>query len=269
MIPTYSTQQKRTVRITVTIVILIFFVINVIEAQGILNTEKYEQNLQKKFGLSGTFSYEGARGNSNLNKTDFEMLMNYHTGDNIFRLVGGFNYLNSTGDAITSSIYSQLRYNRIYTKRLQSFTFLQIQKNDILLVKARELAGAGLRIALIRKDSAKIKFDIGLGGMYEHELLNGSNPYIPADAAHDYFRMSDFLSFRYRHKNISIIDVMYYQPLMTRFSDFRYYNDLSLQFRIKKYLFFETGFVYRYDSRPPGNIKTADMSVKNGIVFNF
>ena len=237
--------------------------------QGILNTEKYEQNLKKAFSLGGTFGYEGARGNSDLNKTDFEFFSSYKIQSHIFRFVGGFNYLNSSGETITSDIYGQVRYNHVFTGHLQSFTFYQLQKNEILLVKRRELAGAGLRIALLKKDSARIRLDAGIGGMYENELLKSTAQDQPYTAAQNYFRMTDFLSFRYVHKTIRVVDVMYYQPLVKSFTDFRIYNDLSVQFGIRKHLTFETGFVWRYDSRPPGSLKKQDLNLKNGIVLNF
>ncbi|HYW97355.1 MAG TPA: DUF481 domain-containing protein [Bacteroidales bacterium] len=257
---------------TKTVIQLIILIVTIevqASGQGILNTEKYGQNLGKAFLVAGTFGYEGARGNSNLNKTDFELLTSYHINSHVFRLVGGFNYLNSSGKVITSNIYSQLRYNHVFTNRLQSFTFYQVQKNDILLVKRRELLGAGLRIALVRKDSSRISFDAGIGGMYENELLNRPDSITEQVSANNYFRMSDFLSFRYKHKNIVIVNVMYVQPLVNYFRDFRLYNDLSIQFRIRKNLSFETGFVYRYDSRPPGDLEMTDLNFKNAIIVKF
>ncbi len=193
----------------------------------------------------------------------------YHTGNHIIRVVGGFNYLNSSGETITSDIFSQLRYNHIFTSRLQSFTFYQIQKNEILLVKRRELAGAGLRIALVQKDSSRIRLDAGIGGMYENELLKDSPEVTAGGTAQGYFRMADFLSFRYVRSNFRIVDVMYYQPLVREFSDFRLYNDFTIHFTIQKHLSFETGFIYRFDSRPPGTLKKEDLSLKNAIVVTF
>ncbi len=240
-----------------------------IAGQGILNTEKYEQNAARAFSLAATFGYEGARGNTNLNKTDLEMFSEYHFRHHIFRLVGGFNFLNSGGERITSNIYSQIRYNYVFTERLQSFMFYQLQNNEILLIRRRELAGAGIRISLLNADSAKIRVDAGIGGMYENELLNEKSSEIPAGTANHYFRMTDFLSARYSSGKIKIVDVLYYQPLMRQFSDFRLYNDLTLQFAIQKHLSFGAGMTYRYDSRPPGSLKRYDIGIKNSIILSF
>ncbi len=248
---------------------LLVCLLDTASGQGILNTEKYDLNKTQAFTLAGTFAFEGARGNSNLNKTDLEVITGYHSGNHIFKLVGGFNYLNSSGSVITSNIFSQLRYNHIFTSRLQSFTFYQLQKNDILLVKKRELVGAGLRISLVKDDSAYFNVSIGLGGMYENEQLKNAEDNQKADRAEGYFRLADYLSLQYRVKTVKIVDVLYFQPLINRFDDFRMYNDLSIQFKIQKHVAFETGFVYRYDSRPPGSLKREDLSLKNGIVFNF
>jgi putative salt-induced outer membrane protein YdiY len=237
--------------------------------QGILNTEKYEQNLNKSYNIAGKFGYEGARGNTVLDKADFEFMTMYHYRRHILRLVGGFNYLNNSGSVITNSVYSQLRYNHVFTEDLQSFTFYQVQKNEILLVRRRELLGAGLRIALVRADSSLIKLDAGIGGMYENELLNSPVLDNMDMKAENYFRMTDFLSCRYRYKNVRIIDVLYYQPLFSDFTDFRLYNDLTFQFAIVKHLSFETDVIYRYDSRPPGDLKRWDFGLKNSIAFNF
>ena len=256
-------------RRTVFLSIFIFFVFVHAAGQGILNTEKYEQNPAKAFSLAANFGYEGARGNTNLNKTDLEMFSEYHFRHHIFRIVGGFNFLNSGGDRITSNIYSQVRYNYVFTGRLQSFMFYQLQNNEILLIRRRELAGAGIRISLLNSDSAKIRVDAGIGGMYENELLNEKSSEMPPGMANHYFRMTDFLSARYRSGKVKVVDVLYYQPLIRQFSDFRLYNDLTLQFAIQKHLSFGAGITYRYDSRPPGNLKRYDIGIKNSIILSF
>jgi hypothetical protein len=239
-----------------------------IYSQDIINTEKYEFNLNKKLNFGTSLNFNAERGNTYLNEMDAEVMGSYTLNRNIFRTIAGFNYLESKTEMLKENYYLQLRYNRVLGPYFQTFSFYQLQRNDILLVNKRELLGSGIRIVFFPEDTAIFKCDIGIGAMYENEVLNLS-PEESEPEHREYFRMSDFVSLQFHHKRIRIVNVLYYQPRFADFGDFRVFNDLSLQFKILNFLSISSGIVYKYDSVPPEDIQKEDFSFKNGIVLKF
>ena len=78
------------------------------------------------------------------------------------------------------------------------------------------------------------------------------------------------LSILYQYKSyISFLNAMYLQPDVNDLKDFRFFNELSVLFKINKYLQLNISSVWRYDSHPPLNLEKNDISIMTGIVIRF
>lgn len=238
-------------------------------AQGIVNTEEFDLDYNKRLNLGSEFSYEMERGNTDINSFELDFFSSYIKTPHIIRLIGGFDHLNNNGREIKSNIYGQIRYNHAFAPWFQSFTFYQIQRDEILLVNQRNLMGAGGRFILVPGDSAAFDFDIGIGAMYEKEELNEAKLEAGPLPNTEGFRFANFLSVIYDHKFVRFVNITYYQPWVKDFKDYRIFNEAKLIFRVSGHLSISTELLYRLDTRPPEGIKQDDLSLKNGIIINF
>ncbi len=254
---------------TAIILLLLCLFSSGISAQGIVNTEKYDLDYGKRFNLGSEFSYEMERGNTDINSFELDFFSSYIKTPHIVRLIGGFDHLNSDGKEIKSNVYGQVRYNHAFAPWFQSFTFYQIQRDEILLVNQRNLIGAGGRFIFIPGDSAAFDFDIGIGVMYESEDLNESKIEVAGVPNTEGFRFANFLSMVYNTKLIRFVNITYYQPWVEDFKDYRIFNEAKLIFKVSGYLSISTELLYRLDTRPPEGIKQDDLSLKNGIIVTF
>ena len=78
--------------------------------------------------------------------------------------------------------------------------------------------------------------------------------------------MSSYLSLNCKiSESASLGLVTYYQSKISRFSDYRFLNDINLKLKISGNLSFNTSINHRYDNSPPLTIKKYDLTMKSGI----
>ena len=178
--------------------------------------------------------------------------------------MGGYALLSEDGEGILRSGFAHIRHNYNLSNRIQSFEFYQIQFDDVLLIEKRELFGAGLRYNLIKKDSLKI--DMELGVMQENERLNPATLNPNETLSTKFIRITAVNSLKYRlSKTVVINNILYYQPRVIDFKDYRLLNDFSLAVSLTEYFEMVTTFTMRYDSQPPSSSKSLDTSVSFGF----
>lgn len=158
--------------------------------------------------------------------------------------------------------FQHIRFNKYFSKLLVGEAFTQLQYNHIQKLKLRWLGGSGIRMQLIKKDSLYANW--GVSGMYEYEELTDNSTFSRL------FRFSSYLSFNYQlNKLLNNQFIIYYQPVVQNFSDYRVSLDLQLSIQITKKLQFITTYNHLYDSNPPKNVSNHDFSIKNGIKYAF
>jgi len=236
--------------------------------QTIINAEKnFEPGDTAFFSLSG--EYEGNRGNSVVDQLDASLATGYRFTKHTFKLMGGYSTLMEDNEKILNGGHVQVRHNLSFLKkRMKSFLFYQLQFNDILLLTKRELVGAGVRGHLLFKGDDFL--DVGTGVMYELEQLD---PFylLPVETSlTKYYRMSNMVSCRLTvGEKIGVNNVLYYQPWLEDFKDFRMLNDFSISFEVLENLAVDLTLVYRYDSDPPSALENGDMDIGTGLTLSF
>ncbi|MBN1351635.1 DUF481 domain-containing protein [candidate division KSB1 bacterium] len=156
------------------------------------------------------------------------------------------------------------------TRFLYIEEFIQKEFNDFILLIGRNLAGTGLRTALIRsedalKKSGLMQLYLGNGFMWENEKIN-SRPIMSTDV----FRSTNYLSFCLNlDPRVALRLVGYYQVRMINFNDYRILLESGLVFNLTKSLTFQTAIDLRYDNEPPKHIKRHDLELTNGIRITF
>ncbi len=160
--------------------------------------------------------------------------------------------------------YAHLRYNYNWKKRWTIEAFLQEQFDQVHEIDIRGLGGAGLRFELLNTDSASVY----LGALYMYEYEKNS----PLDSTvyHQDHRMSTYISAGFRVKHyLTINNILYYQPNLLAFDDFRVLLETRISVRLTKKLSLNTSFNLIFDSEPPETVPTTRFNLSNGFSFVF
>lgn len=221
---------------------------------------------QDSLGWQGTaglnFSYT-----QNINKlfiiranTGFQ----YRTGKHVLLSLNNINLVFSSTQDFNFSGFQHFRHNYLVNDWYTTEAFTQGQFDRVQRVQFRYLLGGGNRFTLYKDTKARLY--LGLLAMYEHEQENGTG------IIHNDLRLSNYLSFRYTPSEVfNATFMMYYQPLVYRFSDYRVSTLVNLFFRINRYLSFSSGFSMVYDSHPveAPDVVNLTFTVTQGLVFRF
>ena len=152
--------------------IILFFCVNA-KSQTLINTEKISFLEDKNYVVGAELEYAGSYGNLDIQQFSSRFLFGYKIKTHhLFRAMGGFEFLSKDNKDLNKAAFTQLRYNYIFSSRIRSFHFYQVQSNNTVLLNKRELFGSGVRISFFNKDSSKVSFNVGLGLMYENEFLD-------------------------------------------------------------------------------------------------
>lgn len=105
--------------------------------------------------------------------------------------------------------------------------------------------------------------------MLENELYD-----MPPGAQHSsnqtYIRSTSYITTEIGlSENADFYSTIYYQPAVTRFSDFKILSENSFTARISKHLDMEVQFTIRHDNKPPDEIKKLDINSSCGFKIRF
>jgi len=160
--------------------------------------------------------------------------------------------------------YQHFRYNYILTPFWTIEAFTQAQFNGVLRIGFRGLAGGGVRMNVIKKETSHLS--VGLIGMYEYEEEKDTT------AVHNDFRLTNYVSFNEEfNKIISGSLVLYYQPLIDNFSDYRLSAGLGFNIKISERFGLNINADLIYDAQPvvDPDIPKLTYSISNGISYRF
>ena len=149
---------------------LLFLIINSVHSQTIVNTEKLATLSQRGFTTGFEFNFDFEEGNSDIIELNGKSIIGYENEIHSLKLLAGLKYLSKNNKKLIHRNFIHLRYNYFLTSTIRSFSFYQLQRNNSLLLKRRQLFGSGMRKVFNLADSLKI--DVGSGLMYEMETLN-------------------------------------------------------------------------------------------------
>lgn len=220
-------------------------------------------------GWAGTLSGDIAMrsGNSDLVEIGALSRIDYRDGKHYTFLDGRLRYGRTQGTTYKNQAFAHLRY----TVRLQCWlateVFSQIERDGFTRLQLRLLGGAGTRFIIL--ETEKYGIFQGTALMVEYEDLDsdlaGSHPEQVTVG-----RWSNYFSLRFRFtEQTSFINTFYAQPQLDAFGDIRLLNEGTLAVALTQYILFTTTVQFRYDSRPPGEIESFDLTLRNGIAFSF
>ncbi len=244
------------------------FLLSVSDALAQVNTEKFRSNdeddgLSTFIELSGTFK----TGNAEQVILNVNGRMNWTSGKATTFFIFENEYEWAEGERLINEQLLHIRNTYGLNNLISSELYGQINLDKKLRINNRELIGAGLLFSLIHVKHHALRF--GTSFMFEHENYN-----LPSDALHPRIvngsRWSNYISVVQQFASkASLTGVIYYQPLMTSFSDYRLLNENTLNLPITTFLSFTVTVKIRYDSKPADGIKLTDTKTNVGIVFQF
>ncbi len=184
--------------------------------------------------------------------------------NNMLLLLSDFGLVKAGGEDFVNRGFGHIRYSSVLnpSRSIWWESFAQSQYNQVQKLKLRILLGSGFRFRILHQDSLAV--NTGALIMAEYQDFSGEDP------IRRNFRMSSYLSFSFQtHSNIEVGSTTYYQPVVTKFSDYRIADESYIAFRFAKRWQFKTTFNMVYDSNPPIAIPSLSFSLVNGFNFKF
>ncbi|MFB6231811.1 MAG: DUF481 domain-containing protein [Salinibacter sp.] len=180
---------------------------------------------------------------------------------------GALRYGTQGGDPFRDRTFGHLRYNYQLLPSLVAEAFTQLQRDRFAQLQLRVLAGGGVRIRYFNREGVKL-FQ-GTTPMYEYENLDqaplGGHPATVSTA-----RWSNYLNLRLQlSEETRFTATVYVQPRFDQWSDVRVLNQAALTVRLAEAVRLTTEFSLDYDSRPPDEVESVDLSLQNGIEVSF
>ena len=237
------------------------------QAQVILNTERFQMTEVEGFHLNADLSGSVQRGNRKILNISSSGIVGYSAERHWPRLIFGGQFLRDDTRSILDQQFVQLRYSYLLNPRLQTFHFVQAQKNETLLLQSRWLLGSGLRWSFAETD--RLLVAAGTGVMAERERLNRARLGPDDSAELDAIRMANLGVIRWSFASgARLVNITYVQPDLGEFSDLRLLNDLGLSAPITDWARMTASLEWRRDTRPPSTLERDDLSIRLGLSFS-
>ena len=161
-----------------------------------------------------------------------------------------------------------LRFTYYFSSFYPLETYGQIEFDQFKLLNIRKILGAGLRFELVKTKEQFFYF--GWGGLYEYEKTD----VITLENTQRKFRGSIYFSYlfssnkpTYRQKEFSI--VLYYQPSLETFFDYRLQIDGGLSIDLNNSFSLENTLSFRRDNHPPPKVNADNIAYLTGISFQY
>ncbi len=210
------------------------------------------------------------KGNTNIRNAETRLRSDYLSGKRHFFLAASHKRGEKDEERYLDKGFAHLRLINELSERLSGEIFLQKEYNEFTFLKDRELAGAGLRVALVQGEekedqNSSASIYLGIGVIWEQEVLD-----LSPDEETEIYRSTNYISCRLKvNDTTTMAATSYYQPDMDDSSDYRVLFDGTLAFKITKRLSFTFDVNYRFDNEPPAGVKKYDTEITNGISLNF
>jgi hypothetical protein len=185
----------------------------------------------------------------------FRPRVQYKTRKHYFLLLTDLFYSKAPGKVYANSGMAHLRYTWRFPSKSESRkspwkweSYTQVQYNQLLDQRLRALLGTGLRCKVA--DNEKWRVFLGSSAFFEHEELQSSNLIIEGVRWSNYFSFFASLS-----KELSMTSIIYVQPLVSNFSDYRFMGQFTLRVNVFKRADLRFEFSHFYDAFPPVGVR--------------
>jgi hypothetical protein len=217
----------------------------------------------KEDGFSGNMELSAnfVQNINNIFQTTNLSQLQYKKGSKSFLLLSGFNYTLFNKKKIVNDAFGHLRFNQRLTDIITAEAFMQGQYNEIIKIRSRYLAGAGLRFRVIEKEKVKLF----IGSLYMREREEEMT-----DRINLHHRISNYLSIGFPvTEQVSVDFISYYQPDVKDLNDFRLSGEAIVEMRLNKRISFRFAHSLFRDSNPPEGIRKTFYNFRNGLRLEF
>lgn len=244
-------------------VLLIFILFSISSYSQILNVESLRK-VTDTVGWSGSVALDF---NLTRSVNDFFIISNdihvqYKLTKHLFLFKNQLRFVKIEGDDFSNNGITHFRYNYKWKPRIVLEALVQGQYNKISKIDSRYLVGLGPRFKL--SNLKNYKFYLGTLVMYEHEKLTDGN-----DPTEDLRGSTYFSCSLYPNDVFSFISTTYYQPLLSKFSDYRIASESSLGIKAFKNFIFKVTYLFTYDTEPAEGIQNSQYQFTTGILYSF
>ncbi len=146
--------------------------------------------------------------------------------------------------------------------------FVQQEFNEFINLRSRSLVGGGLRLEFARpadSTAGALGLNLGIGLMWEREALTGE-----AQEIVNLLRSTNYVVLRWTADDrLVLFSTAYFQVDTGSLSDYRIIWDGGLSITLFHRLALNLKVDLRYDSEPPGEVKSYDIELTNGLSYSF
>jgi hypothetical protein len=219
----------------------------------------------KEEGWNGNidFNFKFTKNTNSVWQINNRIGIQHRTNKQSHLIISDQSFVSNNSNNIVNYGFAHYRYSReIYPEekiKLEAFT--QLQYNSVQKIKIRSLVGSGLRFKVIGNDSTNLNF--GWSFMYEYEEIT-------TPEFNNAVRNSNYISFNAKiGKEWSFKNILYYQPNVGDFSDFRVSNESSISHSLTKHISILGNISFLYDSKPPIEVPLNIFSTSLRIRYKF
>ena len=164
--------------------------------------------------------------------------------------------------------FAHARWTHMRAPRFGWDFFAQYQFDDFRRLRDRAIGGLGVRWDPLR--TVETQLWMGSGYMLEHERIDVA-PAASDEAESVNHRWTSYAVVRQRlaERNVTVQNVVYVQPRIDRFADFRILEVASLGVVIAQRFELRVELEVQHDSDPPRGVVPTDVRVRNAFSVRF
>ena len=209
----------------------------------------------------------GSSGNQNSTKTSLNGQYNWIKNKTIHLAIVGYQYGENNNTRNINKSFFHYRYIHQMNETLDLEVFGQLEKNEFTRLSYRGLVGSGVRYAIAKTNEHR--GFLGLGGFYSSEKTEVTVG-LTDDGVENFVRANFYFLSKYQiSSTLNFSNVIYYQPRLSDFSDYRALLESKLDFKIVKNLSLRLSLDVEHDSQPSQTIESTDVSYMTGLAFKF
>lgn len=233
-----------------------------IENMRVKSNEKME-GIDKKLALD----ISGKNGNTQKIKAGLGGRVQWYEKESTRFLAVNYEYGESADVKDTNKTFVHFRNIQYLSNTLSWEVFTQFEENEFTRLNSRMLLGGGARFNVMQSDDQAV--DLGVGLFRSREKLDFAPLTTDAGVVYNN-RMNLYLVYRSTlssHSRLS--STLYYQPDISEASDYRLFEQFSLQLDITENFSFNLSVDVAHDSEPAQLIKGTDTTYNTGFEYNF
>ena len=224
-------------------------------------TESLRQRSQDKHHFTSlSIDLSGKSGNSDKEDFSFGIYHSERRDQHFGFVMASRDYAKSNDVKSEDSSFLHARYNYYFSKTEAFEVFAQSNTDDFKSLESRNLVGVAYRKEFSEKTTA------GLGIFQEQEEYNVNDQKVEFDQT----RLSLYWVTTLPLANgAELSNTLYYQPDVTKFSDFRAYNRLAIKSKLTESLSLKFGLLVEHDSQPVLDVEKTDIKYQAGFSYEF